>query len=79
MDKLIIIALIVVGCNNINDKQFKNSNIDRPKIIYIDSCEYIEYTGTGGVPMITHRGRCKHCENRSRQLIYKTLMELRNG
>ncbi len=33
-----------------NDEMFRNTNIDRPKIVIIDGSEYIEYMANG----ITH-------------------------
>jgi len=69
--KLLLIILLFIGCNNISEYPSipnDNSSINSPKIVTIDSCEYIQYR----VYMyyaITHKGNCKYCKERLRQLL----------
>ena len=69
--KLLLIILLFIGCNNISEYPSipnDNSSINSPKIVTIDSCEYIQYH-LYVYEAITHKGNCKYCKERLTQLL----------
>lgn len=70
--KLLLIILLFIGCNNISEYPSipnDNSSINSPKIVTIDSCEYIQFKSYGNIYEATHKGNCKYCKERLRQLL----------
>ena len=64
MKKLILLAftaLIMVGCveKDFNGNIAVNTGGYSPKILIIDSCEYVKW-GYG----LSHKGNCRFCEER---------------
>ncbi len=61
MSKLILLALTIgmMGCDvqNYEEEMFKNTNLDNPKIVIIDRCEYIQFR-THNFNAVTHKGNC---------------------
>lgn len=62
---LIVIATLVVSCNNSQESQ---SHIplditDKVEIVIIDSCEYVLYHYYKGCGM-AHKGNCKFCKRK---------------
>jgi hypothetical protein len=60
--KLIIFLLpiFIMGCEpNPTKSEFYDSSILYPKIVVIDSCEYIQYHGYNAKHII-HKGNCKN-------------------
>lgn len=60
--KLILITITIgtVGCvQDSKEKMFKNTNLDDPKIVSIDGCEYIQFR-THNFNAVTHKGNCNN-------------------
>jgi len=75
MNKTInLIGIIIISsfcsCTNYEQKKVKAENTlqDEPIIVF-DSCEYITYRTYGGSTNITHKGNCKFCINRLKNII----------
>jgi len=66
----IIIISILFGCST-KETKIRDANIlvnDNPIIVF-DSCEYITWKSYGGTTNITHKGNCKLCVNRLKNII----------
>lgn len=71
MKHLIIIILLVFVSSCSNDQQqipkkTTQCNLSNPKIVEIDSCEYIQYHNYL-YESITHKGNCKYCIERNKK------------
>lgn len=67
MKKLVLLALsvmIMTGC----DKSI--SSVDGYDIVIVDSCEYIRNENFYG-RVIVHKGNCKFCQQRMRQMMWE--------
>lgn len=53
-----MLAILIMGCEP-NSKEFENTSIYYPKIVVIDSCEYIQYHGYYSIHII-HKGNCNN-------------------
>jgi hypothetical protein len=92
MKKLILLltlAFVICGCSTditkTDTEQSRPNDENRtlsPKIVLIDSCEYIECHSLGGTqtmlwkePIFIHKGNCKYCAERRKkeqeELIHK--------
>ncbi len=60
-NKLILLAVTIgmMGCGvqNCEEEMFKNTNLDNPKIVIIDGCDYIQFR-THNFYAVTHKGNC---------------------
>ena len=71
---VLLVAVIFGGCNNMNraeecQKVFKTAvkvNGYQISIIEFDSCQYL-ISGAGNSQMMTHKGNCKFCAERSKK------------
>ena len=67
MKKLVLLALatlMMVGCDK------STSSVDGYDIVIVDSCEYIHNANSYG-SVITHKGNCKYCQQRMRQMMWE--------
>lgn len=78
MNKIIIVlAVFIVGCNPKAPGDTSKESFGDFDIKVIDSCEYIEYDygfGDQRVYSLTHKGNCKYCLQRNKQVIHDTLI-----
>jgi hypothetical protein len=58
---IIAITIGMMGCVQDSNEYdvFKNTNLDNPKIVIIDGCEYIQFR-THNFNAITHKGNCNN-------------------
>ena len=71
---MLLVAVIFCGCDDMNraeerTKVFKTAvevNGYQISIIEFDSCQYL-ISGVGNSQMMTHKGNCKFCEERSKK------------
>lgn len=71
---VLLVAVIFCGCDDMNraeerSKVFKTAvevNGYQISIIEFDSCQYL-ISGVGYSQMMTHKGNCKFCEERSKK------------
>jgi len=62
------LALLFAGCNNTAEQNFNVLQERFPEkwaTVEIDSCEYITYSPGSKEGMLTHKGNCKFCIERS--------------
>lgn len=75
---LLVLAFVICGCSSEQTKELKDSQSSyktvNPKIVIIDSCEYIVCYSIGGThsmtwtePIYIHKGNCKYCAERRRK------------
>ena len=67
---VLLVAVIFCGCEskNVAVEETITKISGRPISIYIiDSCEYIGNVYGGHGDMITHKGNCKYCVERSKK------------
>ena len=68
MKKLILLlalAFVVCGCVPTNEDgslKLNTGNANNPRVVVIDSCEYINWTYG-----LAHKGNCKYCAERRRK------------
>lgn len=69
MKKLILLlalALVMCGCVSVNEDgsvSLNSTNANNPKVVVIDSCEYIHWSYG-----LAHKGNCKFCaEHRKKE------------
>lgn len=71
MKKLVLLALaalMIVGC----DEPATIDTKEGLKIVNIDSCEYIKcYTYGINACVYTHKGNCRFCQQRMRQMMWE--------
>ena len=80
MKKIILLALtalMMVGCNNVEnpDGTFSMSNL--PRTYILDSCEYIGYLGFGNADVLTHKGNCRFCQERRQKELEELVIKLK--
>lgn len=74
MKKLLILAIIpiLIGC------VFSDGEDVSRKVIYLDSCEYIQYWTSNYSSNIEHKGNCKFCSQRRKQEMIEVLEQLKD-
>jgi hypothetical protein len=72
MKKFIFSALIMVGCNNLDSKLYKQT--DDYDIIVMDSCEYIK---AHYYDDIVHSGNCRFCKERRQKELEELVEQLK--
>lgn len=84
MKKLILLLSVVALLTSCETKNVEVKNTDviiqgLPIQVYvIDSCEYIGYFG-GNSSWGSHKGTCKFCEKRNRQMIQEEIQNSKNN
>ena len=83
---LALTCLMIVGCDEINNKineaekaqQTKNTTIREwhNEIVIIDSCEYISEEMRG---LIEHKGNCRFCEERRHKELEELIKQLKEN
>lgn len=68
---LVLTALVMVGC------AFRNNQDISKKIIYLDSCEYIQYWTANYNLNIEHKGNCKFCAERRQKELEELVEQLK--
>lgn len=76
MKKLIFIialtTIMMAGCKTNTEETKRLNGFD---IVVIDNCEYLKKTvtigGHSGYGYLAHKGNCKYCEQRLRQIIWE--------
>lgn len=85
MKKVLILLGIILICLSCDESKYESVNgeivvvkkqpaineLDHPKIIVYDSCEYIMYVTAYNYRELTHKGNCKYCEERQKKLLNK--------
>lgn len=73
MKNLLLLSLLfitITGCDNFKANYYNPTDTDDltdKKIVIIDTCEYIQYRTYSGYFDVTHKGNCKHCQQRKNQ------------
>lgn len=63
---ILLVALFLISCSC---SEATPDRIGDLKVVTYDSCEYLMYSTYYGYYEVTHKGNCKYCEERLRELI----------
>lgn len=74
---LALAALMMAGCENIENGDGTYSVATSPRTYIIDSCEYIGYIGYGSGDIIAHKGNCRFCAERRKQEVEALVEQLK--
>ena len=72
MKKLLIVLLPLLFLMSCNIETVKEQIDTETEIIIINGCEYEFFTG-GNLGFLAHKGECKQCQKRNRELIMECL------